>query len=75
MSERMTSVRLRSQAHGTGWAEWGRKSRPQMIAILRAKAERDKARAEAILAATDEEFIVETYLGPIAERNREEVTE
>lgn len=73
MGERMTSVRLRGEQTGTGWAEYGRKTRSEMIAILRERARRDRELAERILAAPDEDFLVETYVGVIVQRGLLEV--
>ncbi len=75
MSERMTSVHLPSLGPGSGWAEYGRKGRAEMIYLLRRRAQIQKEEAERILAAPDEEFEVATYLGKIVERKRELVTE
>jgi hypothetical protein len=41
-----------------------------MIAIIRDHARRDKEAAEAILAAPDEAFTVETYVGVHVRRDR-----
>jgi hypothetical protein len=70
MSDRMTSVELPELGGQYGWAEWGRKPVLEMITMLREKASRDKAAAEAILAASDEDFHVETYVGVHVQRNR-----
>ena len=70
MSERLTAIMLPGIA-GSGLVEWGRKTVPDMIAIYRALAKRQKEKAEAILAAADSDFYVDTYLGPYAMRNRE----
>lgn len=73
---RHTSINLPGGkiGHG-GLGEWGRKSRVEMIAIYRRWAERQKAEAERILAAPDEDFVVQTYLGEIRRKNVEVVTE
>lgn len=68
MPERLTEIRLRRDA---GLADWGRKTVPEMIIQYRQFAERQKASAEAILSASDDDFRVETYLGPNAQRQRE----
>lgn len=70
MSDRMTSIYLASLCRGRGWAEWGRKTPAEMIAIIRDHARRDKEAAEAILAAPDEAFTVETYVGVHVRRDR-----
>lgn len=71
MSERMTSIHLPNLPYHAGRAEWGRVPAAEMIAIIRRSAERDKEVAEAILAAADEDFHIETYLGVNVKRNRE----
>ncbi|WP_025157258.1 hypothetical protein [Leifsonia aquatica] len=73
----MTTVRLRTDhpASGAGLMDYGRKTRAEMIAALRKGAERDKARADAILAASDEEFVVETHTGVLVRRNVQEVVD
>jgi hypothetical protein len=71
MSERMTSITLPGRPTGAGLADWGRRAVPEMIAQIRAKAAHDKAEAEAILAASDEDFRVDTYTGVHVQRNRE----
>jgi hypothetical protein len=60
MTERLTSIALRNLP---GVAEWGLKTVPEMIALIREHAARQKAEAEAVLAAPDADFRVETYLG------------
>jgi hypothetical protein len=44
--------------------EWGRKTRAEMITLFRHQAALDKAAAEKILAASDDEFIVRVVRGP-----------
>ncbi|WP_344754615.1 hypothetical protein [Gryllotalpicola koreensis] len=76
MSERMTSARLRDQSiHGLSLADYGRLSRAEMIGKLRAYAEHERARAQAVLEAKDEDIVVETYVGVIVGRKLEEVTQ
>lgn len=70
MSERMTGIHLPG-LFGAGFADYGRKTVPEMIAQLRAKAEQEKRDAEAILAAADDDFRVTTYVGHLVQRNRE----
>lgn len=71
MSERMTSVHLPSLGPGNGLAEYGRQDPKKMIYRLRRRAQIAKDEAERILAAPDDEFVVETYLGVYVQRNRE----
>lgn len=71
MADRLTSITLPGLPNGTGYAEWGRKTAPEMVAIIRTQAERMKADAEAILAAADEDFQIETYLGVHVKNKRE----
>ncbi len=70
MSERMTNIRL-LPSKDSGWAEWGRKTVPEMIEEYRRHARYMKECAEAVLAAKDEDFYVSTYLGVHVQRNRE----
>lgn len=71
MSDRMTSICLPSLRRGAGLAEYGRLPVAEMIAIIRRNAEHRKAEAEAILAAADTDFRVETYVGIHVQRKRE----
>lgn len=70
MSDRMTGIR---GPDGSGIDEWGRVSRADMIRRYRAFYDRQRAQAEAALAATDDELTVETFLGPYAQKNRKVV--
>lgn len=72
MAERMTSIRLPGSKH-VGLADWGRKTREEMIKMIRAHAEDQKSVADAILSASDDDFLVETYTGVYVQRNREVV--
>jgi hypothetical protein len=65
----MTSISLPGVV-GAEVADWGRKSVVEMLSLIRAKARLDKAVAEAILAAPDRAFCVETYLGVHVRRSR-----
>jgi hypothetical protein len=69
VSDRMTSVCLPG-IFGSGIADWGKKTVPEMIAMLRKYAEHERAVAEAILAASDDQFLVETYTGVYVMRNK-----
>jgi hypothetical protein len=74
----MTSIHLPSVDSlpgSTGLADWDRRTRAEMIRQYRAHAARMKQEADAVLAARDSEFIVETYLGTIVRKNVEIVTE
>lgn len=62
MAERMTAIDLPGH-FDSGLADWGVKSVEEMVSMLREKAARDKAVAEAILAASDDDFRVQTYRG------------
>jgi len=75
MSIRMTSIHLPGLRRGAGIGELGRVPAAEMIAIIRRSAERHKEEAEAILAAADEDFHIETYLGVSVKRNREVIQE
>ena len=65
----MTSIYLPGLKYDIGLAEWGRKTHAEMLAIYRAHAARQRAEADRILAAADEDFVVETYLGQNVQRN------
>lgn len=71
MSERMTGINLPGLGFGTGFAEWGRHTPTEMIQIMKVRAAAQKAEAEAILSAADEDFHVATYVGPYAMRQYE----
>lgn len=70
MSERMTSVELLG-VRGSGYADYGRKSVPEMIEQICKRAQWQKEVAEAILAAADIDFLIKTYRGIYVERNCE----
>lgn len=70
----MTGITLPGHS-GSGFQDYGRKTVPEMIAALRRIAEHQKAEAEAILAASDDDFRVSTYIGSLVERNREVMQE
>lgn len=72
MSERMTACHAPG-IKGAGIADWGRKTHAEMVAMYRAYYRHQRAEAEAALAVPDSELVVETYLGPYAQRNREPV--
>ena len=74
MSDRLTSINLPG-VFGSGLADWGRKTPAEMIAKLRAKATEDKAVADAVLAASDGDFHVQTYVGVHVERKKEVLQE
>ena len=57
MADRMTSIRLPGSKH-VGLADWGRKTPAEMIRLLRMHAEHQKAIAEAILSASDDDFLI-----------------
>jgi hypothetical protein len=70
MSDRMTSVHLPGLNAGSGLADWGRKTPAEMISLIREHAAHQKQQAEAILAASDDEFRVETYVGVYVRRSK-----
>jgi hypothetical protein len=75
VSDRQTSIAPRDRnVRVGGCAAWGRKTRAEMIAEYRRYYRSQAIEAQSALALTDEDLIVETYLGPYAQRNREEVT-
>lgn len=71
MSERMTGI---SAPGISGIAESGRKTRAEMIPLFRTYYEQQRVEAEKALALSDEDLVVETYLGPWAMKNREVVS-
>jgi hypothetical protein len=75
MSEILTAIGLPGLRMGrsSGLMEWGRKTRPEMIALYRHQAELDKAASERILAASDDEFRVRVVRGPIVQHLVEEL--
>ena len=70
MGERMTGVSAPGVA---GLQDYGRRTRAEMVEQFRAHYEHQKAEAERALAMKDEDLVVETWLGPVAMRNREVV--
>lgn len=74
MSERLTSIRLLTHRFA-GWAEWGRKTPAEMIAAIRSHAQHQLAEAQAVLAAADEDFYIDTYRGVHVQRDREVLQE
>lgn len=71
MSDRMTEASVPGVA--VGIAEWGRLTRPQMIARYRDHYQRQLADAQKALDVADEDILVRTYLGPWAMKNIEVV--
>lgn len=69
MSERMTAIHLLGTTR-PGIADWGMKTAPEMIEQYRSYARNLLEEAQAVLAASDEEFMVESYRGPWAMRDR-----
>lgn len=74
MSERFTGIYLPG-VFGSGLANYGRRSAEEMIAYIRKQAAADKAVADAILNANDEDFRVETYVGAVVERRKQVIQE
>jgi hypothetical protein len=73
----MTAIYLPG-LRAAGWAEYGRKTAAEMIALVRdrARQQQAEAEAEAILAAADADFHVEgTYRGVHVHRDREVIQE
>ena len=71
MSQRMTAIGLPSLRRGAGLAEYGLVPPSEMVATIRRYAEQQKLEAEAILAASDADFLVETYVGVHTKRQRQ----
>lgn len=74
MTDRLTGIHLPGCDYA-GIAEWGRCSKDDMLALIRRQAETMKRQADAILDATDDDFRITTYLGPLAMRNIEVIQE
>lgn len=69
-SERMTSIRLPGLDNWIGGsAEYGLVSKEAMIAAHRLRAEKARRDAQAILDASDEDFLIATYRGIHARRD------
>lgn len=71
MADRHTSIRAPDGDFGL--ADWGRKTRAEMVAQIRATAEGMMEDAQKIMDTKDEDFIVETYTGMHRKRNVETV--
>lgn len=72
MSDRLTSIHLKGVDTDVGaWCEWGRKDTSFMLVALKERARRMKEQAEAVLAASDHEFTVRTYVGVHVQRKTE----
>jgi hypothetical protein len=68
MTRRLTRITLPGSPNGSGLMDWGELSAENMIGQLRRLAEHQKAQAEAILAADDEDFQVDLVEGSCVER-------
>lgn len=76
MTERFTGVQPRrrlKEASFLGVSARGRVDRRTMLAVYRDHYERQRREAEIALAVKDDELVVETYLGSVVMRDREEV--
>jgi len=69
MADRMTSIQLPGTSGNSALADYGRKTVPEMVELIRARAQAMKAEAEAILAAADTDFRVATYVGVYVQRD------
>lgn len=75
MSDRCTSCRpVDRDVNVVGIADNGLRTREEMIRFFRTYYEQQRDEAELALSLTDDELVVETYLGPIVMRNRRVVT-
>jgi len=63
----MTTIYLKGE--GGGLSDWGYKSRDEMIIQIREHAQWEKDKAEKILSAKDEDFIVEQHLNVHTRKN------
>lgn len=70
MLERHTSIFIPG-SKWNGLADWGRVTPEEMIKQARAYGRHLREQADAIEAAVDADFQVETYLGQHVRRNRE----
>lgn len=75
MSERMTGIGLPGLPNGAGIQDYGRQTPKHMIKMLRDWALYQKTNADAILAAKDEDFKIETYVGSLVQKNKEVLQE
>ena len=66
----MTAISLPG-VWGAGYAVHGKSSIADMLGLIRAHAFSQKQMAEAVLAASDNDFLVETYVGVHVRKNRE----
>ena len=75
MSDRITGVRPRNRAKHrvAGLQVHGRETRAAMIEEFREHYQRQLEEAQQALLLSDGELIVETYRGPMAQNEREEV--
>jgi len=74
MSERMTGIQG-PKGSGVGLEDYGRKTRPEMLATYRRYYQHQLEQAQTALALTDDQLTVTTYLGSWAGRNPQVVTE
>lgn len=70
MTEKVTVITLPGLPNGAGLAEHGVEEASHMIAKYRDMARRQKEDADAILAASDEDFRVVVAKGIIVQRDR-----
>lgn len=63
MSEKMTTIHLAGLSQGAGFMDYGEKTAAEMIATYRRNAESDLAKAQAILAAADDDFQIKVVRG------------
>lgn len=76
MSDRMTSIRPTDQerrAQGIGLQYYGLRTRAEMLKQFRAMYERELEKAQYALSLSDDELIVETFVGPWAQKHRKVV--
>lgn len=70
MSEKYTTIHLPGLPSGAGWMEHGDVPAGELIASYRRNAQRDLEHAQAILAAADEDFRIETAYGVYVQKKR-----
>lgn len=75
MSERMTAARGPKGSGILGFAEYGRRTRAEMLEIFKRHYRNQLDQAQRALALTDDEIETVTYVGVFAQRNEQKVTD
>ena len=69
MSDILTEINLPGTRYKGGFADWGRKTPAEMIAMVRRMAQNDLDSAQACLAALDGDFRVTIVRGSLTRRH------